>query len=97
MQNSNKRKNSTERDKNPKAQRSTANFFGDTEKEVTDLFIDPKEEEPTKPEFYTSCMYTEEFDLLLDTVLKDERFLFNEPENETFNVFKSLQGFFFFF
>lgn len=95
MQNSNKRKNSSKVDKKAKIQCSIANFFGQIKKEEKsdDMLIDSKEEESTKPDFFTSCMYSDEFDLLLETVLKEESFLFNEQEIQKFKLFRSIKGF----
>jgi tetrahydromethanopterin S-methyltransferase subunit A len=53
-----------------------------------------KEEEPTKPEYFTTSMYTDEFDNMLEAVFSGEKFLFSEEEICTFDTFRSLKGFF---
>lgn len=61
-----------------------------------ELLIEPKGEEPMKSVFYDNSIYTDELNLMLETVLKDEIFLFNEQEKQIFGLFRSLKGFFFF-
>lgn len=50
-------------------------------------------EQPAKPDFFTTSMYTDEFNNMLESVLESESFLFNQEENQTFDTFRSLKGF----
>ncbi|CEP13314.1 hypothetical protein [Parasitella parasitica] len=51
----------------------------------------PPPETVKEPEFFTTSMYTDEFNTMLETVLENESFLFNEQELDVFETFKSLQ------
>lgn len=46
-----------------------------------------------KKEFYETSMYTDEFNTMLETVLKDESFLFSVEEIHKFDTYKHLSGF----
>ncbi|KAI8643784.1 VRR-NUC domain-containing protein [Parasitella parasitica] len=48
-------------------------------------------DEENEPEFFTTSMYTDEFNAMLETVLDGESFLFNEQELDVFRTFQSLQ------
>ncbi|KAG2210228.1 hypothetical protein INT47_003213 [Mucor saturninus] len=63
-----------------------------TNEEGTVKDVETKAEEHSKADFYDNSMYTDEFNLMLETVLKGESFLFNEQEKQTFDRFKSLKG-----
>lgn len=58
--------------------------------------LSPPEEqvkdEEKEPEFFTTSMYTDEFNAMLDTVLENEKFLFDNNELEIFQTFQSLNG-----
>jgi len=49
-------------------------------------------DEEKEPEFFTTSMYTDEFNTMLETVLEGESFLFNTNELKVFEQFQSLQG-----
>lgn len=59
-----------------------------------------KDDLPTEePHFFTNSMYTDEFNLMLETVLEGEKFLFDQEETRIFETFQALKGLslFFFF
>ncbi|KAL7334981.1 hypothetical protein PS15p_200529 [Mucor circinelloides] len=48
-------------------------------------------DEEKEPEFFTTSMYTDEFNTMLETVLEGESFLFNTNELKVFEQFQLLQ------
>jgi hypothetical protein len=49
-------------------------------------------DEEKEPEFFTTSMYTDEFNTMLETVLENEKFLFDNNELEIFQTFQTLKG-----
>lgn len=60
---------------------------------VEPALVEPTTETTDEPPFFTSSMYTDEFNLMLETVLSGEQFLFDQEENRTFESFRSLAGY----
>ncbi|KAG2204394.1 hypothetical protein INT46_006946 [Mucor plumbeus] len=48
-------------------------------------------DEEKEPEFFTTSMYTDEFNTMLETVLENEKFLFDNNELEIFQTFQTLK------
>lgn len=108
MQTSNKRKrNTVQKNDSVKVskQSSIANFFSIPkkkviEKELPPVVADPVEMAETvkvedlneKKEFYATSMYTDEFNTMVETVLKDESFLFSVDEIHMFDTYRYLSG-----
>lgn len=64
---------------------------------VEPTLVEPTTETTDEPPFFTNSMYTDEVNLMLETVLSGEQFLFDQEENRTFESFRSLAGFFLLF
>lgn len=108
MQTSNKRKrNTVQKNDSVKTskQSSIANFFAlpknkVIEKELPLVVTDSVEMAEAvkvedlneKKEFYATSMYTDEFNLMVETVLKDESFLFSVDEIHMFDTYRYLSG-----
>ncbi|GAA5816836.1 hypothetical protein MFLAVUS_010370 [Mucor flavus] len=57
---------------------------------VEPTLVEPTTETTDEPPFFTNSMYTDEVNLMLETVLSGEQFLFDQEENRTFESFRSL-------
>ena len=86
----------SEKTKKPK-QGSLVSFFSQPKDELLECkleeFEQPLEElEEEEKKLYTTSMYTDEFNILLNTVLEEESFLFSEEEKDIFQTFHALEG-----
>lgn len=60
--------------------------------EMEETVNEEEEDLNDKKEFYETSMYTDEFNTMLETVLKDESFLFSVDEIQKFDAYRHLSG-----
>lgn len=65
---------------------------GKVKDEAKDEATDDTKDDTKEPEFFTTSMYTDEFNTMLETVLNSEQFLFDTHELQVFEQCQLLEG-----